>query len=93
GSLRNSIQTLIVRATARLTTPEAFEQVILKPHVRLGDVAHVTLSPDVETVILRVNGKTGIGIGIVRKAQSNTLNISKGIRAALEQLKIVLPSS
>ncbi|UNE54363.1 efflux RND transporter permease subunit [Bartonella machadoae] len=93
GSLRNSKQTLIVRATARLTTPEAFEQVALKPHVYLGDVAHVTLSPDVETVILRVNGKTGIGLGIVRKAQSNTLNISQGVREVLSHLKSIVPSS
>lgn len=93
GSLRNSKQTLIVRATARLTTSEAFEQVVLKPHVHLGDVAHVTLSPDVETVILRINGKTGIGLGIVRKAQSNALNISQGVREALNHLKTVVPSS
>ncbi|MBB5073896.1 HAE1 family hydrophobic/amphiphilic exporter-1 [Bartonella callosciuri] len=93
GSLRNSTQTLIVRATARLTTPEAFEQVVLKPHVHLGDVAQVTLSPDIETVILRVNGKAGIGVGIVRKAQSNTLNISQGVRATLDHLKSVIPSS
>ncbi|EJF88419.1 efflux RND transporter permease subunit [Bartonella melophagi] len=93
GSLRNSEQALIVRATARLTTPEAFEQVVLKPHVRLGDVAHVTLSPDVETVILRVNGKVGIGLGIVRKAQSNTLDISKNVRAVVKRLKNVLPPS
>ncbi|ENN93256.1 efflux RND transporter permease subunit [Bartonella bovis] len=93
GSLRNSEQALIVRATARLTTPEAFEQVVLKPHVRLGDVAHVTLSPDVETVILRVNGKVGIGLGIVRKAQSNTLDISKNVRVVVERLKTILPSS
>ncbi|WP_019220777.1 efflux RND transporter permease subunit [Bartonella senegalensis] len=93
GSLRNSTQTLVVRATARLTTPEAFEQVVLKSHVRLGDVAHVTLSPDIETVILRINGKTGIGLGIVRKAQSNTLNISQGIRAVVDHLKTVIPSS
>ncbi|OLL53317.1 efflux RND transporter permease subunit [Bartonella henselae] len=93
GSLRNSKQTLVVRATARLTTSEAFEQVVLKPHVRLGDVAHVTLSPDLETVILRINGKTGIGLGIVRKAQSNTLNISQGVRAVVDRLKTVIPSS
>ncbi|PIT70297.1 efflux RND transporter permease subunit [Bartonella tribocorum] len=93
GSLRNSKQSLVVRATARLTTPETFEQVVLKPHVRLGDVAHVTLSPDIETVILRINGKTGIGLGIVRKAQSNTLNISKGVRAVVDNLKSVIPSS
>lgn len=93
GSLRNSKQTLVVRATARLTTPESFEQVVLKPHVHLGDVAHVTLSPDLETVILRINGKTGIGLGIVRKAQSNTLNISSGVRTVVDNLKSVVPSS
>ncbi|WP_354185353.1 efflux RND transporter permease subunit [Bartonella japonica] len=93
GSLRNSKQTLIVRATARLTTAEAFEQVLLKPHVHLGDVAHVTLSPDIETVILRVNGKPGIGLGIIRKAQSNTLNISQGVRTVLDHLKNVVPAS
>ncbi|MCZ2204413.1 efflux RND transporter permease subunit [Bartonella sp. A05] len=93
GSLRNSEQVLVVRATARLTTPEAFEQVVLKPHVRLGDVAHVALSPDIETVILRVNGKMGIGLGIVRKAQSNTLDISKGVRVTLDRIKNILPPS
>ncbi|WP_455477221.1 efflux RND transporter permease subunit [Bartonella sp. B41] len=93
GSSRNSKQALIVRATARLTTPEDFERVVLKSHVQLGDVAHVTLSPDVETVILRINGKAGIGLGIVRKAQSNTLNISRGVREVVDHLKNVLPSS
>ncbi|WP_332065412.1 efflux RND transporter permease subunit [Bartonella sp. CB189] len=93
GSLRNSKEALIVRVTARLTTPEAFEQVLLKPHVKIGDIAHVTLSPDIETVILRVNGETGIGLGIVRKAQSNTLDISKGVREVLSHLKTTLPPS
>ncbi|GAA5097150.1 hypothetical protein GCM10023260_06760 [Bartonella acomydis] len=31
GSLRNSKQVLVVRTIARLTTPEAFEQVLLTP--------------------------------------------------------------
>ncbi|WP_455474352.1 efflux RND transporter permease subunit [Bartonella sp. B30(2025)] len=93
GSLRNSKETLIVRATARLTTPEAFEQVVLKPHVRISDVANVSLSPDIETVILRVNGEAGIGLGIVRKAQSNVLDISKGVREVVDHLKTILPSS
>ncbi|EJF76182.1 hydrophobe/amphiphile efflux-1 (HAE1) family RND transporter [Bartonella birtlesii LL-WM9] len=93
GSLRNSKQALVVRATARLTTPEAFEKVMLKPHVSVGDVAHVTLSPDTEKVILRINGKTGVGLGIIRKAQSNTLNISEAVQEVLKHLKTILPSS
>ncbi|WP_375655710.1 efflux RND transporter permease subunit, partial [Bartonella sp. AA83SXKL] len=35
----------------------------------------------------------GIGLGIVRKAQSNTLNISQGVRAVVDRLKTVIPSS
>ncbi|GAA5097156.1 hypothetical protein GCM10023260_06770 [Bartonella acomydis] len=31
-------------------------------------------------------------MGIVRKAQSNTLNISKGVRAAINKLKTIVPS-
>ncbi|WP_455475897.1 efflux RND transporter permease subunit [Bartonella sp. B17] len=93
GSLRNSKEALIVRATARLTTSEAFEQVVLKPNVHIGDVANITLSPDTEKVILRINGETGIGLGIVRKAQSNTIDISKDVRGVVDHLKTILPSS
>ncbi|EJF89243.1 efflux RND transporter permease subunit [Bartonella tamiae] len=93
GSLRSSDQALVVRATANLTTPEAFENVYLNPRVRIGDVANVTLGPDVETSIVRVNGQSGIGLGIVRQAQSNTLDISKGVRAAVDNLNLILPSS
>ncbi|ALE02822.1 efflux RND transporter permease subunit [Bartonella ancashensis] len=93
GSLRSSKQELIVRATTRLTTPEEFEAIELRPHVRIGDFARVSLSPDIERAILRINGKTGIGLGIVRKAQSNTLTISENIRAALDRLQTVVPPS
>lgn len=91
GSLRSSDQTLVVRATANLSTPEAFEAVYLNPRVRIGDVANVTLGPDIETSIVRVNGKTGIVLGVVRQAQSNTLDISKGVRKTVDTLNKILP--
>src|SRR5690606_38730397 len=51
----------------------------------------VTLGPDIITSEVRSNGKTAIGLGIVRQAQSNTLDISEGVRAAVENLKDTLP--
>ncbi|MHC5307938.1 efflux RND transporter permease subunit [Bartonella sp. LJL80] len=92
GSLRSSDQALVVRATANLSTPEEFEKVYLNSRVRIGDVANVTLGPDIETSIVRVNGQTGIGLGIVRQAQSNTLDISNGVRTAVDNLNRILPS-
>ena len=91
GSLRSSNQALVVRATANISTSEEFENVYLNNRVRIGDIANVTLGPDVETSIVRVNGKPGVGLGIVRQAQSNTLDISEGIRAAVDNLNKTLP--
>ena len=91
GSLRSSSQALVVRATANISTPEEFENVYLNNRVRIGDIANVTLGPDVETSIVRVNGRPGVGLGIVRQAQSNTLDISEGIRSAVDNLNKTLP--
>ena len=54
---------------------------------RLGDVATVTLGGDPVRPSLRSDGKTGIGLGIIRQAQSNTLDISDGVRAAAAEIQ------
>jgi HAE1 family hydrophobic/amphiphilic exporter-1 len=51
----------------------------------------VTRGPDIGESVLRANGRTGIGLGIVRQAQSNALAISAGIRAAVAELDRTLP--
>ncbi|TIL82783.1 MAG: efflux RND transporter permease subunit, partial [Mesorhizobium sp.] len=51
----------------------------------------VTLGPDIGQTTLRSNGKTGIGLGIIRQAESNTLDISTGVRAAVAALQADLP--
>jgi hydrophobic/amphiphilic exporter-1 (mainly G- bacteria), HAE1 family len=91
GSLTTSTQDIIVRATANVTTPEAFENIVVGGRTKLGDVATVTLGGDPNTTSLRSDGKTGIGLGIIRQAQSNTLDISEGVRAAAAKIQENLP--
>jgi len=91
GSLTSRDQDLIVRATAAVNTPEAFESMVINRRARLGDFATVTLGPDIGQSQLRANGKSGIGMGIVRAAQSNTLEISEGVRAAAARIQENLP--
>lgn len=91
GSLRSNDQSIVVRTTATVTTPEAFENIVIKGRTKIGDVANVTLGPDIETSSVSSNGKTAIGLGIIRQAQSNTLDISKGVRAAIAQLQKNVP--
>ena len=91
GSLTASNQSLVVRTTATVNTPEAFGALMLDDDTRLSDVATVTLGPESGTSILRSNGQGGLGIGVIRQAQSNTLEISRGIRAVVAELAATLP--
>ena len=91
GSLTSNSQDLVVRANASIDSPQAFENVIIKGRTRIGDVATVTLGPDPGDSTLRANGKVGIGIGILRQAGSNTLDISRGVRKAVEEIRTILP--
>ncbi len=93
GSLKSSTQDIVVRATASLTTPAEFENLIVKDRVRLRDVASVMLGADDETTSLRSNGVQGVGLGVIRQAQSNTLNISTGVKAAVAAMAPNLPEN
>ncbi|TVQ01200.1 MAG: efflux RND transporter permease subunit, partial [Roseinatronobacter sp.] len=91
GSLSNDRQSIQVRTTANVQTPQAFESLVLRGDVRLGDVAVVTLGPAPGETILRANGETGIGLGIIRQAQSNTLDISRNVRTIVDELQGIMP--
>src|SRR5690606_9588219 len=68
-----------------------FENVLIRDNIRLRDVATVTLGPDDGSTVLRSNGVQGVGLGIIRQAQSNTLSISDGVKAAVAELAENLP--
>ncbi|MFD1194822.1 efflux RND transporter permease subunit [Seohaeicola saemankumensis] len=91
GDLEGSRQSINVRTTATVITPEAFEALELGPNVTIGDVARVTLGPAPNETVLRANGQTGMGMGIIRAATSNTLEISSGVHQAVDELQRVLP--
>lgn len=91
GSIESTTQDIVVRTTANLTTPRDFENVLIAPNVRIRDVATVSLGPDDGTTVLRSNGVQGVGLGIIRQAQSNTLNISEGVKNAVAEMQKTLP--
>ena len=91
GDLEGSRQSINVRTTATVITPEAFEALELSPNVTIGDVARVTLGPAPNETVLRANDESGVGMGIIRAATSNTLDISTGVHAAIAELQTTLP--
>ncbi|MGV8832273.1 MAG: efflux RND transporter permease subunit [Devosia sp.] len=92
GSINGPNQNITVRAISEVTTPMDFEDIIIDGRTRLGDVATVVFDAAASTSALRSDGKPGIGLGIVRQAQSNTIDISNGVHAAVEVLNETLPA-
>jgi HAE1 family hydrophobic/amphiphilic exporter-1 len=91
GTLNAANQNIIVRATAKLVTPEQIAAVTVRPSVALSDVATVFLAPNPGGTKIRSQGKAGIGLGIIGQAQSNTIEISQGVRQALDEIGQSLP--
>ncbi|WP_099826929.1 efflux RND transporter permease subunit [Oceaniglobus indicus] len=91
GDLSGSRQSINVRTTATVVTPEAFGDLELARNVFIRDVASVTLGPAQNETVLRANGQTGIGMGVIRQATSNTLEISRAVREVVAELDRTLP--
>ena len=91
GDLAGDRQSINVRTTATVATTAAFEALEIKRDVKVGDVATVTLGPDSGETVLRANGQQGLGIGVIRQATSNTLEISASVRAVVAELNQTLP--
>jgi len=91
GSLTANSQDIVVRATADIRSPEDFENLYVRDKVQMRDISTVTLGPDPGDTTLRANNKTGLGMGVIRQAQSNTLEISKGVREATARIQAILP--
>ncbi|QIE45007.1 efflux RND transporter permease subunit [Pseudohalocynthiibacter aestuariivivens] len=91
GSFASGPLEVLVRADATVADPKRIEDLMLRDKVRLGDVAEVYFSMATADSIARLNGRQVISLGIVRQAQSNTVQISSDVRRAIEQLKLRFP--
>jgi len=91
GSLASNTQDLAVRASANVRSVEAIGALPITAHARIEDVASITLGADRGASVLRANGRTGIGLGIVRQAGSSTLDISADVREVVAGMGALLP--
>jgi len=91
GSINGPNQNISVRAISEISDPKDFEDIIINGRTRLGDVASVVFDAAASTSSIRADGKPGIGLGIVRQAQSNSVAISHAVHSAVDSLNQTLP--
>ncbi|MDX2275502.1 MAG: efflux RND transporter permease subunit [Hyphomonadaceae bacterium] len=88
-----------VRVTRTFETPEQFARLPISPTgeadapvVRLGDVARIEFAPQEDRSLFRGNAQDQVGLGIIRQSQSNALDISRRVRAEVENIRSTLPA-
>lgn len=91
GSLRSTDQRIIIRADATSVTAEQVENIIIEADTRVGDVAQAYFGPADASSFVRLNGKPVVGVGVIRQAGSNTIEISDQALAMLERLRQRFP--
>ncbi|HAZ60119.1 MAG TPA: multidrug transporter AcrB [Gammaproteobacteria bacterium] len=86
GSFRSAAQELLVRVEATAASPERIEAVVVRGDTRVGDVADAFLAPARPRNLVRLDGATVVGLGVLRRAQSNTIAISAGIHERIARM-------
>ena len=87
---------LTVTTQGRFTTPQQFENIILRANqdgttVRLGDVAQVDLAPFAYGLDLRLDGVPIAGFGISALPGANALHVEEAVKARMRQLQATFP--
>lgn len=91
GSLRSTDQRLIIRADATAITEEQVENIIVRDDTRIGDVAQAYFAPADAGSFVRLDGKPVVGLGVIRQAGSNTIEISDQALVVLDRLRDRFP--
>ncbi len=91
GRVEGDEREFAVRARGDLVTPEEFGAIVVASRgdqvVRLRDVADVVVGPEDERTVTRYNGRTAIGLGVVKQGKASTLEVAAQVRRALPSLR------
>jgi multidrug efflux pump len=95
GRVEGGGREFAVRTRGELSRPEEFGAIIVAQKendvVRLRDFAEVTVGAANERTVVRYNGDQAVGVGIVKQSKASTVDVAAEVRAALPDLKNLLP--
>jgi multidrug efflux pump len=96
GRIESQQREFTVLAVTDLRNSEEFNNVIIKQAngypVRLKDIGRAEIGAEDERNLVRFMGKAAVGLGIVKQATANTLEVATAARQQAENMKNLLPT-
>ncbi len=91
GSFQADQMEILVRADATVVQPERIENLTIRDPVKLGQLGQAYFGLSKPQSVARLNGRVILNLGIIRQAQSNTLEISGQVQNATARLSQRFP--
>lgn len=95
GRVESDRREFSVRTEGALRTAEQFNRLIVAYRdgypVRLEEIGRAELGAEDDRKAVRVNGRRAIGLGVVKHAQANTLEVARAVNRETTALRALLP--
>ena len=95
GRIESQQREFSVTSQTDFLKPAQFGEIVVKNvngfFVQLRDVARVEEGAADERTAVRLNGRPAVAVGVIRQATANPLELSKGVREIIPQLRADLP--
>lgn len=95
GRIEGQEREFTIRTLGELKRPDEFDRLIIKTvndiPVYFQDIGRAEIGAKSERSLVRMNGKTAVGLGIVKQSKANTLDVAHAIKDKLPELSQHLP--
>jgi len=95
GNLIKGERQVLLRTMAKFKTVEEFNQIVVANPmghpVYLGDIGTVIDGQKERTSLTRLNGKTAVGLNLMKQSGSNTVDVAAHVYKELDKLRKELP--
>lgn len=97
GQIRSRDRFYSVITDTSMKTPEQFNDLIISDRenqvVRLKDIGEAKFDAEDSDTSFRINGKTGIAMGIIPQSTANPLDVEQRVKKVFAEVKRTLPST
>jgi multidrug efflux pump len=96
GRIEGPLRELSIESNLKLSTANDFKNLMVRQNadqrVALSDIALIEEGSEDERAMLRYNAKPAVGLGIIKQAKANTIEVARLVKEKMQQLETQLPS-
>jgi multidrug efflux pump len=91
GRIESVDSELTVRSLGEMHSVAEYKALVVRAEgasqVRLGDIADIETGPETTRKIVKFNGETAIGLGVVKQSKANTLAVAEAVKAEVVAIR------